>query len=113
MQSGTFLYNMCLTKSIDNEWHLLSVHHTAKATAQKWRINKESYQTACSVKETKLVGESWRLQYKLNNVMMPGLMDMGAQVFIIERRVFEERFPNTKIKSAEDLLVDVDNFRVQ
>lgn len=45
--------------------------------------------------------------------MMPGLMDMGAQVFIIERRVFEERFPNTKIRSAEDLLVDVDNFRVQ
>ena len=45
--------------------------------------------------------------------MMPGLMDMGAQVFITERRVFEERFPNTKIRSAEDLLVDVDNFRVQ
>lgn len=41
---------------------------------------------------------------------MPGLMDMGAQVFIIEKRVFEERFPNTKIKSAEDLLVDIDKF---
>ena len=64
-------------------------------------------------KVAKLVGEKCMLQCRLNDIMMPVLMDTGAQVSIIEKRVLEERFPDNKIKPVEDLLDDGDNLRVQ
>ena len=64
-------------------------------------------------KVAKLVGEKCMLQCRLNNIVMPVLLDTGAQVSIFEKRVLEERFPDNKIKPVEDLLDDGDNLRVQ
>ena len=47
----------------------------------------------------KLVGERCMLQCKLNDVIMPVLMDTGAQVSIIEKGNLEGKFPNIKMKS--------------
>ena len=63
-------------------------------------------------KVAKLVGEKCLFQCRLNDVVMPVLMDTGVQVSIIEKKVLEERFPDNKIKPAEDLLDDGDNLRV-
>ena len=80
-------------------------------------FNKNSYQTACSMKDkpevAKLVGEKSMLQCRSKGIVMPVLMDTGVQVSIIEKRVLEERFPDNKIKSVEDLLNNGDNLRVQ
>ena len=80
-------------------------------------FKKGSYQTACSMKDkpkvANSVGEKCMLQCRLNDIVMPVLMDTGVQVCIIEKRVLGERFPDNKIKLVEDLLDDGDNLRVK
>ena len=64
-------------------------------------------------KVAKLVGEKCMLQCRLNDAMILVLVDMGAQVSIIGKRVLKEKFPDINIKSTDDLLNDGDNLRVQ
>ena len=64
-------------------------------------------------KVAKLVGEKCMLMSRLNDIVIPVLIDKGAQVSTIEKRVLEERFPDNKMKPVEDLLDDGDNLRVQ
>ena len=64
-------------------------------------------------KVAKLVGKKCMLQCRLNDIVMPVLMDTGAQVSIIEKIVLEERFLDNKVKLVDDLVDDGDNFRVQ
>ena len=61
-------------------------------------------------KVAKLVGEKCMLQCSLNDAM---IVDMGAQVSIIGKRVLKEKFPDINFKSIDDLLNDGDNLRVQ
>ena len=53
------------------------------------------------------------LQCRLNDAMILVLVDTGAQVSIIGKRVLKEKFPDINIKSIDDLLDDDDNLRVQ
>ena len=80
-------------------------------------FNRGSYQTACSMndkpKGAKLAGQKCMLYCRLNDNVMPLLMDTGAQVSIIEKKVLQERFLDNKIKPVEDLPDDGDNLRVQ
>ena len=64
-------------------------------------------------KVAKLVGEKCMLMCRLNDIVIPVLIDKGTQVSTIEKRVLEERFPDNKMKPVEDLLDDGDNLRVQ
>ena len=64
-------------------------------------------------KVAKLVGEKCMLQCRLNDAMILVLVDMGAQVSIIRKRVLKEKFPDINFKSIDDLLNDGDNLRVR
>ena len=95
----------------------MSVRHLAKQRHKAEVFSKVFYQTACSMKDkpkvAKLVGKKCMLQCRLNDIVMPVLMDTGAQVSIIEKIVLEERFLDNKVKLVDDLVDDGDNFRVQ
>ena len=108
---------MCKSKSIWRHDVLCQSIIQLKQQHKNEVFNKGSYQTVCSMKDkpkvAKLVGEKCMLQCWLNDIVMPVLMDTGAQVFIIEKRFLEKRLPDNKIKPVEDLLDDGDNLRVQ
>ena len=108
---------MCKSKSIWRHYVLCQSIIQLKQQHKNELFNKNSYQTACSMKDkpevAKLVGEKSMLQCRSKGIVMPVLMDTGLQVSIMEKRVLEERFPDNKIKSVEDLLNNGDNLRVQ
>ena len=87
-----YLYNtICKSKSIWRDDVLCQSIIQLKQRHKNEVFNKGSYQTACSVKDkpkvAKLVGEKCMLQCRLADIVMPVLMDTGAQVSIIEKRV--------------------------
>ena len=87
-----YLYNtICKSKSIWRDDVLCQSIIQLKQRHKNEVFNKGSYQTDCSVKDkpkvAKLVGEKCMLQCRLADIVMPVLMDTGAQVSIIEKRV--------------------------
>ena len=87
---------MCKSKSIWRHDSLCQSIIQLKQQHKNEVFNKGSYQNSCSMKDkpkvTKLVEEKCMLQCRLNDIVIPVLMDAGAQVSIIEKRVLEERF---------------------
>ena len=108
---------MCKSKSIWRHDALCQSIIQLKQQHKNEVFNKGSYQNSCLMKDkpkvAKLVAEKCMFQCRLNDIVIPVLMDTGAQVSIIEKRVLEERFPDNKIKPVENLLDDGDNLRVQ
>ena len=80
-------------------------------------INSGTYQTTFNVKTqsrvASLVGEKCLVNCLLNGKVQTLLLDSGAQVSMMSKQHLDSHYPDTTVKSMNDILDDCDSFRVQ